>query len=382
MKTTFAHTCSLFLLRHYPCTWRERYADEAIAVLEERPATLRTLFDLFFGLLDAYLHAELFTERKLVMHQRLRNSQMAIFASLVLFAILWIFYILGTEVYQSGLPSWDLAPSAPHYTFIGPAVRVIGLLAILATLLGGGAFLSAVFKQAIARDKRNMPPFVCILLSLLVLILPIGMYIAEAITPVSWMWEWHLAKFTGLVFAGSLFLYILLTLLGNLLRLIQGIKSQELSWRFLLPTLLPILLLLLVTIVVFGVFLSPAWETIFSGPRTLVFLKLAIPALLIIGIIFVGVSYLARKILHVTLSSRLLRLTFVPAVLTTLAMLIVFALLLLQIISIDMSVNALGRTLLVVSFLNVLVVCFAFPTIFACLALWRGFTAQRELALA
>jgi hypothetical protein len=94
------------------------------------------------------------------------------------------------------------------------------------------------------------------------------------------------------------------------------------------------------------------------------------------------VGYFARKVRRITLSSRLLRLTFVPAVLTTLAMLIVFVLLLLQIISMDMSVNALGRTLLVFSFLNMLVGCFAFPTIFACLALWRGFIAQRELALA
>lgn len=138
-----------------------------------------------------------------------RNSQMAIFASFVLFAIFWILYILSTRAYQFGLLSWDLASNIPNYAFIGTVIRNVGLLAIFATLLGlgSGVFLSAAIKQAITRDKRNMPPFVCILISLLVLILPIGMYIAEAITLVSLMWE-HLAKFTGLVFAISLFLYI------------------------------------------------------------------------------------------------------------------------------------------------------------------------------
>jgi hypothetical protein len=380
MKTTFAHTCSLFLLRHYPCAWRERYADEAIAVLEERPATLRTLFDLAFGLLDAHLHAELFAERKLVMHQRLRNSQLAVFSSLVLFTIFWVLYILGTRVYQFDLPSWDLASNTPNFAFISATIRNVGLLAIVATLLGSGVLLSAAIKQAIARDRRNKAPFICILLSLLALALPITLFIAIMITPVSWMGDWYLlTRFIGLIVFFSLSSYIILTLLGNLLRLIQGIKSHELSWRFLMPTLLPALIIITLSgITAFTL----AWTPLVSGPHALVFLRLAFVAALIIGTIFVGVSYLARKVLRITLSSRLLRLTFVPAVLTTLAMLIVFVLLLLQIISMDMSVNALGRTLLVFSALNMLVVCFAFPTIFACLALWRGFIAHRELALA
>lgn len=312
------------------------------------------------------------------MLQRSRNSQMAIFASLVLFTIFWVLYIMSTRVYQFDLPSWDRASDTPNFAFISAAIRNVGLLAIFATLIGSGVFLSAAIKQAIARDKRNKAPFVCILLSLLALALPITLFIAIMITPVSWTWDQHLTRFMGLIFATSLFAYIVLTLLGNLLRLIQGIKSHELSWRFLLPTLLPLLIILTLSGITAFVM---AWSSIASGPHALVFLKLAFPVLLIIGTIFVGVSYFARKVRRMTLSPRLLRLTFVPAALTTLAMLIVFVLLLLQIISMDMSVNALGRTLLVFSFLNVLVICFAFPTIFACLALWRGLTARRELAL-
>ena len=169
-------------------------------MLEERPATMRTLFDLCLGMLDAYLHTELFTERKFVMLQRLRNSQITIFSSFPLFAVFWVLYIFSTRMYQGGLPLWDVAASAPNYAFVSPAVRVIGVLAILTTLFGSGAFLAVALKQAIARDKRNKLPFVCILGSMLMLALPIGLYVFEVIVPVSWMWQWHLSAFTGLLF--------------------------------------------------------------------------------------------------------------------------------------------------------------------------------------
>lgn len=379
MKATFAHTCALRLLRHYPRAWRERYADEAAAVLEERPATMRTLFDLFLGLLDAYLHAELFTERKSVMLQRLRNNQITIFSSFALFTVFWILYIFGTHMYQLGLPPWDIAPSAPNYAFVGPTVRVIGVLAILTTLFGGGAFLMVALKQAIARDKRNKLPFACILGSIIVLALPIGLYISESMVPVSWMWGWHLYAFAGLIIPLSLFFFVLLTLLGNLFRLIQGIKSRELSWRFMLPTLLPFLTIIATFSVIFLVLFRPVG---YIRLDSALLITLAFPTLIISGVIFGSVSYLARKVRRLTFSTRLLRLTLIPAALTTLAMLAALGLLLFQVISVDLYVNALGRTLLVVPFMNVLVICIAFPTIFACVSLWRGFKARRELVLA
>lgn len=313
------------------------------------------------------------------MHQRLRNSQVTIFSSFVLFAILWVLYILSGVEYQFGLPAWDVMPNSPNYTFIGPAIRIIGLLAILIALLGSGTFLTVVCKQAIARDRCNLSPFVCILLSLLILALPISLFIAVNITPVGWLWRWHLSAYTGLIFPISILGFILLTLLGNLLRFIQGIKSHELSWRFLLPTLLPSLIIITLSGITAFVM---AWSSIYLGSHALVLLKLAFPAALIIGTIFVGVSYFARKVRRMTFSTRLLRLTFVSATLTVLAMLSILILLLVQTISMDLYANTWGRTLLIFAFSNILVICFAFPTIFACLAFWRGFVAQRELALA
>ena len=44
------------IVRLYPAAWRERYADEMEALLEERPLGPFDLVDLFLGALDAHLH--------------------------------------------------------------------------------------------------------------------------------------------------------------------------------------------------------------------------------------------------------------------------------------------------------------------------------------
>jgi hypothetical protein len=46
------------LLRLYPATWRARYAEEMLAVLEARPPGLRERLDLVRGALDAHLHPD------------------------------------------------------------------------------------------------------------------------------------------------------------------------------------------------------------------------------------------------------------------------------------------------------------------------------------
>jgi hypothetical protein len=47
------------LLRLYPRAWRDRYGDELLALLEDRPATPLDLLDLIRGALDARLHPQL-----------------------------------------------------------------------------------------------------------------------------------------------------------------------------------------------------------------------------------------------------------------------------------------------------------------------------------
>jgi nitrite reductase/ring-hydroxylating ferredoxin subunit len=48
-----------FLLRCYPAAWRERYADEFLALLEQRPPGIRQALDIAGAAVDARLHPQL-----------------------------------------------------------------------------------------------------------------------------------------------------------------------------------------------------------------------------------------------------------------------------------------------------------------------------------
>lgn len=46
------------LVRLYPAAWRERYLDEFVDLLADRPATMRDRFDIVRGALDAWIHPQ------------------------------------------------------------------------------------------------------------------------------------------------------------------------------------------------------------------------------------------------------------------------------------------------------------------------------------
>ena len=369
MKTTFAHTCSLRLLRLYPRAWRERYADEAAAVLEERPATFRTLFDLLLGMLDAYLHNELFTERKFVMLQRMRNSQMNIFLSFVFFSIFWALYSLtGLPVYRFGVPTWDLASPAPNYAFVSPLVQNLGLFALVTTLLGGGAFIAVALKQACVRNRQNIPPVVCTLLSIFALTQFFALIAFNAVF-------YKGGQFLGLSMLFGLVLFCLTSLLANALRLRQGIKRGQVSLRFMAPTLVPALAIT-ATIVLFYFSFAPGFSSGIYRTFFAVFFLLAL-----VGIAGGSVLYLVRQLRRVEFSPGFLHLTFILAGLTTLSMLATLGLLAYEAQVIYLHINADGLKLSSVSFLLVIVICIALSTLFSCFSLWRGLVATRELAL-
>jgi hypothetical protein len=48
-----------FLLRLYPKSFRERYGDELLALLEELPATPQVVLDLLAGAVDAHVRPQI-----------------------------------------------------------------------------------------------------------------------------------------------------------------------------------------------------------------------------------------------------------------------------------------------------------------------------------
>lgn len=374
MKTTLAHKGSLLLLRLYPRAWRERYAEEATAVLEEHPVTWKTLSDLFLGMLDAYMHNELFTERKFVMIQRMRNSQVNIFLSLVFFLVFWSIYSLaGSSIYRFGVPAWDLTSPMPNYTFVFPLVRRLGLLALATTLLGGGAFIAAALKQACARNQLNIPPVACTLIS----ILAVAQFFALLIIAEIFQRGWSVLGLS--LFCGAV-LFLLFTLLANALRLRQGIKYGLLSLRFMSPTLVPGLSITAIA-ALFSIPFVPRLSFYFFASIYRNILSVLLMVMLI-GILSSSVIYLARQLRRVAFTPRFLRFTFALAGLTTLTMLTILGLLLYEALIIYQHVNTNGMKLLSLPLLLAIVVCIALPTIFSCVSLWRGLTARREMVMA
>ncbi len=57
-STTRSAPAGAWIVRRYPAWWRERYADEMLALLEDRPADWQARLDLAHGALDAHLRGD------------------------------------------------------------------------------------------------------------------------------------------------------------------------------------------------------------------------------------------------------------------------------------------------------------------------------------
>jgi hypothetical protein len=140
-------------LRLYPRAWRERYAEEVIAVLQQHRVTVWTVLDVLLGACDAHLRRDLLPGRLTSMIHRIRTSEIAIFCAFVVFGTAW----LAVQFVRDPLPQWE------HVTLLHPEIRAAlvivqgpGLVALLAVLVGGLPILWLVLRQAIRARMRNV----------------------------------------------------------------------------------------------------------------------------------------------------------------------------------------------------------------------------------
>ena len=66
------------LVRLYPRAWRERYEEEFVAMLEQGPVSIKDLFDVALGAVDAWLRPQVVYEGRSVMVARMRGSVLAV----------------------------------------------------------------------------------------------------------------------------------------------------------------------------------------------------------------------------------------------------------------------------------------------------------------
>jgi hypothetical protein len=142
----------LWLLRLYPPDWRQRYADEYAAVLEQCRLTPRTLWDIVLGALDAHLHAHLVMGRRTSMTQRLRAGEITIFCGYILFVVSGMgFQKMTEDMLKAGVMR--------SHALLGGAFNAVvagAVVALLAVLAGGLPLAYAALRYARAAHRRDI----------------------------------------------------------------------------------------------------------------------------------------------------------------------------------------------------------------------------------
>jgi hypothetical protein len=94
-----------WILSLYPRRWRERYQEEMMALLEEYTITLKTIFDLFLGALDARLDPSYRTTEGF-MFQRFHDVR---FLSYI--------YVSALAIFLVAINCWTLTTNSLYYSF-------------------------------------------------------------------------------------------------------------------------------------------------------------------------------------------------------------------------------------------------------------------------
>lgn len=167
-----------WLLLLYPQTWRARYEEEFLALLETCPFSLWTLWDVGLGALDAHLHLETVTGRMMPYMNKLRTTAVIVFCAYIGFVVAGLGFGKMVEYDDfSDLLNHNVPVSVAYYTLYTGAFA-----ALLAVLVGGLPLAVAAARSAIAaRRWRLLALFAVPPLSLVVWIM--SFLIAEAVDP-------------------------------------------------------------------------------------------------------------------------------------------------------------------------------------------------------
>jgi hypothetical protein len=139
-----------WLVRAYPHAWRERYEDELLALLADRPCSLADILDIARGALDAHLHPELIPRRPIAMSNR--SAVLTVFCA-------YIAFVLGGLVLYGTADDGPFISAMHEHTALTAAWDVLAAgsaVALLAVVIGGLPVALAVFRHARSVARRNL----------------------------------------------------------------------------------------------------------------------------------------------------------------------------------------------------------------------------------
>jgi hypothetical protein len=136
-------------VRLFPTPWRERYGREFAALLEATPLTPRVLFDVLVAAVDAHLDPTGPRRRWPLMIERVRSSELAVFAS-------WVLFVVAGLAFQRMTDGDPFTPLAGQDPLIGLAVVVLIAAAVvsLAAVVVGGVPIAAAIALTAVRARR------------------------------------------------------------------------------------------------------------------------------------------------------------------------------------------------------------------------------------
>jgi hypothetical protein len=141
-----------WLLYLYPRAWRERYADEYLALLEACPLSLWIIWDVCLGAIDAHLHLETVSGRMFPLMNKLRTSAVMVFCAYIGFVVAglgfgkMVEYDDFTELLHS-----NSGVAIAYYTLYTGA-----FVALAAVLIGGLPLAVAAARNALATKRWRL----------------------------------------------------------------------------------------------------------------------------------------------------------------------------------------------------------------------------------
>ena len=162
-----------WLTRLYPRSWRDRYAAEFDALLEECLHSPLDVADVFLGAIDAHLQllsGENVTWRLMNMLNKIRTAILIVFAAYIGFIIAGL-SLAGLADDSLMIPLMKTTPALAAAWTIIQAGAVIALLAVV---IGGLPLALTVIRRALTSNRRGLGLLLVPVVSFLALILYIG----------------------------------------------------------------------------------------------------------------------------------------------------------------------------------------------------------------
>jgi len=136
-------------LRLFPAAWRDRFGEEFGALLDETPSSPGVLFDVIVAAVDAHLHPTGPRRRWPLMIERLRISELVVFASWVVFVVAGLAFQRMTE----GPPFSIVASTVPAIGGAYAAIVAGALISLLAVVVAGVPIALAILRTAVERRR-------------------------------------------------------------------------------------------------------------------------------------------------------------------------------------------------------------------------------------